>query len=743
MFVLLGILLILSTQAQSAFVEYECVKITNTYEDFINENWVLQIDFEPISCPEGVKMDPRTTLTVAKAKRMDKLVFREDRQHMDERYLQIGTELLIVTNHVTKRLDPVSFGSVMGIGIAAVVGALATIILIDKNPPVPRYIRYKEDVNANYHEQLRLQEIKDAQSKLRKAMEKAKSLDPTQVAPAKKSGKHGEWCTVTSSKVISLSNNNAPVGNAAPVPGPSGNGPTPPPTPGWSKGTPAPKVVTEEAKKRKKNQPFIQRPKIIRLSDSPNPILADAVGNANDEVEVINLTEDNSDADVIANEDRGEVLINLRPGTSLGTTSRICEDLYPLGDARSDHFTETNVILISSGSTTPISQGTIDIASSRGTVDLTFSPAHSIISNSASPNTRGAVGVETYNTVINRLPAIRTYVNPHPDPEMNNDLLPETTDRSNQPWPNIGWGSTVQRVGNTCIIDSFLSHIIYIYNRIPDYFNQVLRLVDSRGEMAVRNVLRVSRDRTLTHQRRDDQLHLQWVSSFTDIFTNTRVDGNGVTYYNLAGSEHNSIVRPLIDSTRIWISHVCLCDELESQMQPAITRPWVFATTWSAETIGWFRTAGIEHPRSSDVITTLENLDCRSCNSNYRAIRGYVSASTWFHQFNLKEDSQAVSVFDFDSYPQTLEFEELETGNLVHFDIAYFSIAVQQNYDPIGHRLVPELGHQTSVHWIEGEGWRYYDGIRSFNYLSYVPQNLHATHLVSGVTYFRRIERDG
>ena len=185
MFVLLGILLILSTQAQSAFVEYECVKITNTYEDFINENWVLQIDFEPISCPEGVKMDPRTTLTVAKAERMDKLVFREDRQHMDERYLQVGTELLIVTNHVTKRLDPVSFGSVMGIGIAAVVGALATIILVDKNPPVPRYIRYKEDVNANYHEQLRLQEIKDAQSKLRKAMEKAKSLDPTQVAPAK------------------------------------------------------------------------------------------------------------------------------------------------------------------------------------------------------------------------------------------------------------------------------------------------------------------------------------------------------------------------------------------------------------------------------------------------------------------------------------------------------------------------------------------------------------------------------
>ena len=741
MFVLFAFLLILATQAQSAFVEYQCVRITNTYEDYIFDSWILQVDFEPISCPRGVKMDPRTTLTVAKSEEMDKLVYREDKQHMDKRYLEVGTELLIVTNHITKRLEPVSFGITIGLGVSAVIGAIAGIILIDKQPVVPRWIKPKEDVNSNYHEQLRLQEIKDAEAKLRNAMKKAKSLDPTQVAPAKKSGKRGEWCTVASSKVISLGNNNAPGGIAAPVPGPSGNGPTPPPTPSWSKGTPAPKVVTEEPKKRKSNEPFLQRPKIIRLSDSPVRILADAVGNAQNELEVVNISDDSDDADVIANEGQGEIFVNLRPGNALATTSRICEDLHSVGNSRTDHFQETDVVLISSGSTTPISHGTINIASSsRGTIDLIFSPTHSIISSSASPNTRGAEGVEAYNTVLNRLPAIRNYINPHPNPGLNSDLLPETPDRTGNPWPDLGWGSTVQRVGNTCVIDSFLSHIIYIYNRIPDYFNRVLRLLNSPSEMAVRNVLRVSRNTAFTHQRRDDQIHLQWVSSFEDIFTDTRIDSYGVPYYNIAGSEHNSIVRPLINSTRIWISHVCFCDGLESQMQPAITRPWIFPTTWSAETIGWFRTAVIEQPRVSPSITTLENLECRSCNSNYRATRGYVSVSTWFHQFYLKEDTQEPSVFDFDSYPRTLEFEELETGNIVHFDIAYFSIAIQQNYNWATRRIEPVLGHQTSIHWIEGEGWRYYDGMRTINYLSYVPQNLHATHLVSAVTYFRRIE---
>ncbi len=32
-------------------------------------------------------------------------------------------------------------------------------------------------------------------------------MDPTQVAPAKKSGKRGEWCTAIQSKAISLNDN--------------------------------------------------------------------------------------------------------------------------------------------------------------------------------------------------------------------------------------------------------------------------------------------------------------------------------------------------------------------------------------------------------------------------------------------------------------------------------------------------------------------------------------------------------
>ena len=729
MFVLLGLLLTLAIQTQSAFVEYQCVKITNTFEDLIDNEWILQLDFEPISCPEGMKTDPTTTLNSLKSEKMDKLLLREKKTHMDKRYFEVGTTLLVITNHITKRFAPVAFGSVLGIGGASVLGAIVSIAFVAYEPPVPRWIKPKEDVNSNYHEQLRLQEIKDAEAKLRRALEKAKSMDPTQTAPAKKTGKRGEWCTaVVSKKVISLSNNNAPGGNAAPVPGSSGNGPTPPPTPSWSKGTPAPKVVTEESKKRKNNEPFLRRPKVIRISDSPVQIAADAVGNAHNEVEIVDLTDD---ADVVINENRGEVFINAQPGTSLAINTRVCEDLYPLGDPSADHFRETEVVLVSSGSSTP---------DSHGTIDLIFSPSPSAISESASPNTRGVDGVETFNTVISNLPALRVYANPHPDPIMNRDLLPERPGHSTHPWPNLGWGSTAQRVGNTCVIDSFLSHIIYIYNRIPDYFNQVLRLVDSRGEMAVRNVLRLSRNPAFRGQSRDDQIHLQWASSFNDIFTNTRVDANGIPHYDLAGSESHAIVQPLIDSTRIWIAHVCICTGMDYQMQPTFSNNLRRATTWSASTIGWFRTAEIEHPRASDSITTLEDLDCRTCHSNFRAVRGYVSVSTWFHNFYMKEDQQDPSVFDWDSYPRTLEFEELETGNIVHFDIAYFSISIQQHIDFVNRRMVPAIGHQTSVHWIEGEGWRYYNGMSATAGLTPVRSNLHTTHVVSAVTYFRRIE---
>jgi len=112
----------------------------------------------------------------------------------------------------------------------------------------------------------------------------------------------------------------------------------------------------------------------------------------------------------------------------------------------------------------------------------------------------------------------------------------------------------------------------------------------------------------------------------------------------------------------------------------------------------------------------------------------YVLESTWFHSFEINDMTQDPSVFDLDSYPRTLEFEELVTGNLVYLDIAYISISTVS-------RNVNAVTHQTSLHFIEGEGWRYYDGMNIVNTLSDVPANLHLNNRVTSINYFRRIVR--
>ena len=111
--------------------------------------------------------------------------------------------------------------------------------------------------------------------------------------------------------------------------------------------------------------------------------------------------------------------------------------------------------------------------------------------------------------------------------------------------------------------------------------------------------------------------------------------------------------------------------------------------------------------------------------------------STWFHSFALNEDRQDQTAFDLDSYPRTLEFEELVTGNIVHFDIGYISISTVNRF--VNGRMVPAVTHQTSIHYIEGEGWRHYDGMRIVDTLSDVSPNLHLTHRVTSVNYFRRV----
>ena len=725
MFAVVVLLLVLLCQTQSAFVEYQCVRITDTFENFINGTWVLQLDFEPFSCPEGVKMDPATTLTGIKPTQMDKLVYKEKDTHIDKRYFKVGTELLTITNHVTKRLTPVAIGLAAGLGFGGFVSILSGVLFDYYKPadqPNPIYVRPKEDPNANYFEQLRLLEIKDAEAKLKKAIKKAQLMDPTQTAPAKRTGKQGQWCTAVKAQAVPL-NNNQPSTSAATNQGPSGTGPTPPPTPSWTKGTPAPKVVTEEPKKRKNNEPFLRNPKIIRLTDSPVPIVVHAAVSPNLEIEIVDLTDEinpESDPDVIVVENRGETFINNQPGTSMTVLSRVCEDLNPTGVPELDHFreTEVGVVVISSSSSSSSSSETIELSSGG------YAPVN---------NPQLLPGVQPMSAVINNAPAVRT----HADPSFSQDSLDLTPRRGRQAWMGLGWCSMSATVGNTCTMDSFLSHVVLIDNQDSTYFNQALRLVSSPTEQAVRSIVRISRTRGLRHQQRSDRIHQTWVETFPDRFTE-EVSANGESHINALGSEYNSIIMPMVNSSQLFISHVCACPNEEPLLHSLRNNVLERGTSWNATTIGWFVNSEIQDPNTRSG-TTLENINCINCLSNYQALRGYVLESTWFHSFAVNEDNQDQTAFDLESYPRTLEFEELVTGNTVYFDIAYISVGTVSRY--INGQMTPAISHQTSIHHIEGVGWRYYDGMRIVDTLSDVPNNLHLTHKVTAINYFRRIVR--
>ena len=721
MLTIIGLILILACQTQTAFVEYQCVKITESFEDLINGTWILQLDFEPFSCPEGVKMDPNTTLTGVKSRQMDKLVYNEKSTHIDKRYFKVGTELLIITNHVVKRLSPVAIGLWAGLGFGSFTAFLSGILFHVNKPedyPKPVYVRPREDPNANYFEQLRLLEIKDAEYKLKSALKKAQSMDPTQTAPAKKTGKQGEWCTAVVAKSVSLSNNNAPSTSAAARPGPSGTGPTPPPTPSWTKETPAPRVGTERPNKRKNNQPFIRDPKVLRISDRPAPIAVQASVSADGEIEVFDVS-DGSDSDVVIVETRGETFINNMPGSSLSVHSRVCEDIHPTGVAELDHFRETQVALVTvrDSSSSSSSSNTVEISSDEQT-----------------PGNRELLpGVQPFYEVINNAPAIRT----HGDPSFVRDALDETPRLGRQAWMDIGWGTPSRRVTNTCNMDSFLSHVTYTNNVDPSYFNQVLRLVSSEVEDAIRRILRITQIQGLSQRQMDDKIHMTWVQATRERYPIAELSTDGESHINVIGSEFNSITTPMVNSSQIFISHVCACPDEEPLLHQIRSRVLAGRSSWTATTIRWFTNSEIQD-QNSRTGTTMEAVRCDACTENYRAVRGYVLESTWFHSFELDE-RQDQTTFDLDSYPRSLEFEELVTGNIVYFDIAYISMVTRPQM--VNGRMVPSTQHQTSLHYIEGEGWRYYDGMNMVNTLSAVPNNLYNSNRVVSINYFRRVVR--
>jgi|694.fasta_scaffold62082_2 hypothetical protein len=685
------IMLFATSEVKSATKKgyYHCVRINKVREEIIDNSVILKVDYKPIKCPSHFHLDRQTEQQGYQSLEEDTAIFNQTNVNFDPKYFQEGTEIAILVNTNLARskrfvaLAPLfySFGSFLFAAISVWIIQTSTTNL----SPVHVSHRIEED---NYLEQLRQQKLRDAEYEDKKALQIAQSMDPNQVAPAKKTGKQGEWCTAIQTKTISLDNKSGSGRQSARGGGPGGSGPTPPPTPNWSKGTPAPRIVTENPRKRKKNKPFIQDPKRARS----NSVVVEAVIHPDLEVEVITL--DDSDDDVIVIE-QTETIIQGKPGRTLIASSRICQE-----EGQYNDFRETEVAVI-------------DMAPE---ITLSDSPLQS-------PRQKHQ---QVYSQVIANLPAVRTRI-----------ISASTTSPYEvaRQWRGNRWGSNSDPIENTCVIDSFLSHTIYLARRNPDYFNQVLRLVNDRAEVAIRNVIRTANSNDYSHRQRSNLIHEHWVSAFPEVFTQ-----RSGRHVNIASSEMHATLLQLTNSSQIWIAHQCNCAGAESVMLPLNRNS---GTLWTAQTIGWFQSRTF--PANT---ANFETMECDVCLTRQRPVRGFVSESTWFHSFRIGEDDidQDPSVFDFNSYPQTIVFEELVTGNTVYFDIGYFTLVtpfrVTRTWDKAQGRFTSQtnMQHVTSVHFVEGIGWRYYDGMdfSSAGGLQNVPNFTPDSQRVIRVTYFRR-----
>ena len=591
--ILTTFLLLLAFQGQvglCAVTGLQCVRITNINEKQVNRTTALLLDFEEITCQAKLDLDKNYyhsgyLLHDKKELLIDKAFLKLDRQ-----LIQIGTEIVLATDRRAKRAHPI----IVSFLFYGILGGVITSTLVgiflpphDWNKPI-KVIHPQE---SEFDRQTRLQEEKDAEWRKNRSptIEELYGEFPIQAAPAKGSQQKESQCSAPAAKKIYFK-------DLVGVPGPSslsasgdGDGaPTPPPN--WNKEKPLPKIVPpEKPKKRKNNAPFLQPSKVARPG-LRSPLVITISSDEDSEIEVIY----EESPDIVQLQKAAEILIRMQPGTSLLTTSRVCDNLRPRPDRPGiAQVEQANLVLIpSSDEGTPIS----------------------------SPGSRGVPNVSFEAAVIMGLPETRaaSVTSAH--------SIQNTHYTAEQWWRGLLWGSLASTYGNTCNMDSFFSHIVYLHRRYPAYFYNVMNLVDNVAENAIFEIIKIARNEVYGPRSRNRLIRENWISRFPNVFTNIISTGD-VNTIDCVGGEGTNIFQQLANSSRMWLAHECNCDQASFQLNGySVLR-------WTAESIRWLSNANTPAVRLSNHLTSLERLSCHQCLNSYRFSRGFVARSTWIHQF--------------------------------------------------------------------------------------------------------------
>jgi hypothetical protein len=295
------------------------------------------------------------------------------------------------------------------------------------------------------------------------------------------------------------------------------------------------------------------------------------------------------------------------------------------------------------------------------------------------------------------------------------------TDRSNlRPrmpitpyWRAPIWGSSSSSVTNTCVMDSFIAHVIYLSRRFPLYFRFHLNAARNEPEEFIYWLSQNTERGTLFQF--SELVHKGWVQALPAGFFPTI---NNVV--NMASSNGEAVFGHLRNSNRLWLLHQCGCDVL-SREDIRQDRP-----SWTPQQV-----QALNSP-SADVALNPRKASkkCGTCKSKFRYVRGLVSQATWFHRFAVARGS------DRTGFPQTLEMQEIGTNAIIHFDLGYYDYVTRRTMAGTG------IGHHVSIHVIPDQGTLFYNGMSNLGQLQPIPANLDQDFVLESVIYFKRFEQD-
>jgi len=428
---------------------------------------------------------------------------------------------------------------------------------------------------------------------------------------------------------------------------PGGDDPRKPPTPP-PKRLPAPYVG---ARRRK-------RP---RLDDKHPAYIVDLAGDSDEGIEVVNL-----EGDVIVIDDGPEVVEVFAPVAS------------------------TSSIVLETTTTCPDSTRPASTSSSNS---IMYCEAVS----SSSENSNGPEEI----VFMTGVPELR----PYPGTDWN----PRGSNRPITPyWRGLMWGTSASKATNTCVMDSFFSHVIYLGRRFPRYFRIHLNAARNEPEMFILYLTQHTEGQS--KYTLSQCIHHGWNRV---VAGGTFPISNGVI--NMVGSQEEAVFSHLRQSDRIWLIHQCGCD-IPTRVDIRRDR-----RIWTAAQV-----QALSAP-AEEVETKRGTKKCKECKGRFRYMRALVSQATWFHSFNIPR-----TVNSRDGYPMSIEMQEIGTNAIVHFDLGYFAY--------VSRASVGGIRHYTSVHVIQDQGTFYYNGMAGNGELQTVPANLDATATLESVVYFRRYD---